>query len=74
MKFKIGDKVRITPNAAWCGLVGETCVVSEVQNFNSKFACRVKHISSNWDCVMLEGEIEKLSTKGQQLLFSFMEK
>jgi len=71
MKLKVGDKVRITKHAAWCGLVGEICEVSETGFLDSEFICRIRHKSS-WNCLMLENEIEKVSTKGKQLLFEFM--
>jgi hypothetical protein len=73
MKLKIGDKVRITKYAEWCGLVGEVCIVCRIEDLDSQFICRIQHTSSNWDCLMFEKEIEKVAHKNQQLLFSFME-
>ena len=69
--FKVGDKVRITKHAAWCSLVGDICIVSKMEPPDSEFICRIKH-KSNWDCLMFEKEIEKISEKGKQLEFSFM--
>jgi hypothetical protein len=68
MNLKVGDKVRITKHAAWCGLVGETCVVSNIESPDSEFICRIKH-KSNWDCLMFEKEIEKYIVGEQLLLF-----
>jgi hypothetical protein len=72
MNFRIGDKVRITTFGAWSGLEGKICIVSELRDFDSEYACRVKCIGTHWECLMLEREIEKVVIKGQQLLFSFM--
>ncbi len=72
IEFKIGDKVRITKHAAWTNLVGEICEVSKIEPLNTSFICRIKH-KSNWDCLMLEKEIEKMPEKGKQLTFAFME-
>ena len=72
MKLKVGDKVRLTKQAAWSEHVGEVCVVTKLLDFDSEFICRVKYPSSGWECLMLPGEIEKVSEKGRQLEFAFM--
>ena len=76
MKLKIGDKVRIKDIfqvAKRVGKVHEVCQVAEDWDYESEFICRVREIDGFWSCLMFEQEIEKVVTKGQQLLFSFME-
>lgn len=68
MKYNIGDKVRITVQGTWTKLVGEVCEVYQLTDSDSEFACRVRHLPTNWDCLMLDCEIEIISTRGQQLL------
>ena len=74
MGFKIGDKVRLI-NYFETGLNGSIGFISEVRKPGICFPYRVDFRSSLphsfWLPVRAD-EIEKVSTKGQQLLFSFM--
>ena len=72
MQFKVGDKVRLTKQAAWSEHVGDVCVVTKLLDFDSDFICRIKHPPSGWECLMFPKEIEKVSEKGRQLEFAFM--
>ena len=73
MKFKVGDKVRIVKSKTFPDLIGNIYEVTVVEPPFSLFACRVKSLQGGgWNCLMFEKEIEKVVTKGQQLLFSFM--
>jgi len=76
MELKIGDKIRIKDNFPGIrrrGTVCEVCEVKESWDYESRFTCRVREIGGLWSCLVLEQEIEKVTTKGQQLVFSFME-
>lgn len=80
MKFKIGDEVRVTafPDSS---LVGSKCRIIYVDTISTytKYPYRVKGIRSSgqnkgrtFDLPMMERELAKEITKGQQLLFPFM--
>ena len=66
MKFKIGDKVRLTKQAAWSEHVGRVCVVVGLLDFDCEFICRVKYPPCGWECLMFRKEIEKVTEKGLQ--------
>lgn len=72
MKFKVGDKVKLVGNVFWVEryYTNKIGTVTEVV-INSSFPYIV-----SVDTVKIpvnECEMEKVNTKGQQLLFSFME-
>lgn len=72
MMFKVGDRVRIT-EFSHKNKVGKVGVVIETyfSEFpKSKYPYRIK--VGNWDCPMMEGELELALKKGEQLSFSFM--
>ncbi len=78
MKLKIGDKIRIRDTFPETGRGGKIYEVSQTAaewDYNSVFICRVQEIDTPfpWSCLMFEYEIEKIVTKGPQLLFPFME-
>ena len=72
MKFKVGDKVKITdkfPNSYYVGLLCEICQV----RIDSIFSYEVRRIDDKgWKCLVKFDEIEKVAIKGEQLLFEFM--
>ncbi len=70
--YKIGDKVKIVKSDDFSDLVGKVCEVSELTNPSSSFACRIIYRPTSWNSLMFAWEIEKVSEKGKQLLFSFM--
>lgn len=69
MQLKIGDKVKIIkfPKTSCIGYI---CEVTEL--YKEPWCCSVENIKTGWECIMYSHEIEKVATKGQQLLFSFM--
>lgn len=70
--FRVGDKVKIVK---WSEptMVGEICEVSETHQPGSVFVCRVRALNIEfWNCLVYASEIEKLPTKGEQLLLDFM--
>lgn len=71
MELKVGDKVRIVkfPEKSCIGMV---CEVISIEQDGFNYCCRIKEVSTRWSCLMLPDEIEKVNTKNQQLLFSFM--
>lgn len=71
MKLKVGDKVRIIKFPELTNMIGKICEVIEIPIYSPDYACRVK--SRGWECLMYEQEIEKVSEKGKQLEFAFME-
>ena len=73
MKYKVVDKVRIIKSFDFPDMVGRVYKVGEVQPLNSIFACRVIDEKTGWSPLMYGKEIEKMPTKGQQLLFEFMD-
>lgn len=73
MKFKVGDKVRIVkfPDT---DVVGREAIIISVYCDSDLYPYRIEDfLNSSWGCLVLANEIEKVTTKGQQLLFSFME-
>ena len=73
MNLKIGDRVKINNKFPNPPDVGRICIVTEIEPVYSIFACQVREEGGCWDCPVYGYEIEDVSTKGQQLLFSFME-
>lgn len=72
MMFKIGDKVKVVKSEDFPDMVGKICKVLTVQPSNSLFACRIIESKGDFSPLMYDYEIEKVSAKGEQLLFSFM--
>lgn len=72
MELKVGDKVRIVkfPEKSCVGMVCEVISIEHEGGFD--YCCRIKQMSTHWNCLMFVDEIELLSRKGEQLLFSFM--
>ena len=73
MELKVGDKVKIVKSTDYPDLVGKVCEVSMITKSSSSFACRIRHIPTNFYSLMFAWEIEKLPEKGKQLVFAFME-
>ena len=72
MKFKVGDKVKIINKVWWIDryFTNEIGIITNIDG-NSDFQYT---ISIDAYKVAVHGrEIEKIPTKGQQLVFSFME-
>ena len=82
MKFKMGDKVKILPSATGVGVdetdVGKGGVISSVSMSGSSAlvymdgVCSGRGLKCRWS--VNTNMIKLLPTKGQQLLFSFMDK
>lgn len=70
MRFKVGDKVQIVKSPGDCWDRKGLCEVIATCE-DSGFVCRIKEISTSWNCLMFADEIEKVSIKGQQLVFDF---
>ena len=66
MGYKVGDKVRIVkfPDKEHVGMI---CEVLRISSPDSAFCCRVKG-RTGFNCLMFSNEIEKVITKGQQLM------
>ncbi len=73
LKFKIGDTVKINTKFPSPKDVGKVCVVIRTREPTFTFEYDVKEKMSYWYCPVNETEIEKLSEKGKQLLFPFMD-
>jgi len=82
--LKVGDKVKVFYNSNGSGIVKQAMnkigIVKSVHNPDSSECPGMVYVEfgeiifSTVSCVgFFKGEIEKVSTKGQQLLFSFME-
>lgn len=73
MEFKVGDKIKfvgISPTR-WIGRVG---IIDEVREHGREFPYSIKFNGDRFGGYpVLMREIEKISEKGRQLLFSFME-
>lgn len=77
MVFKIGDKVKIVKSDDFSDIIGRLCEVTAIMPKSSLFACRVTGGTPSspiypYEVLMFDWEIERVVTKGQQLLFSFM--
>ena len=75
MEYKIGDKIRIIKNPDdW--IRGSEGVITEVRHPNREYHYRVwlcsKETKRSFYYPVRDDEIEKLSEKGKQLEFSFM--
>lgn len=71
MSFKVGDKIKfvgVMPKR-WIGKIG---VIYEVREHGRDFPYNIRLDSGQYYPV-LAWEIEKITPKGQQLLFEFME-
>lgn len=78
MKYKVGDKVKIVKSDDFSDIIGQLCEVEAVMSETSSFVCRVtggtlSNPTYPYSMLMFAWEIEKVITKNQQLLFSFME-
>ena len=78
MQFKIGDKVKVVYNSNGSDIVKRAMnKIGTVHNLKSLRLIYVKFdekILSDLFCIgFYKDEIEKVSEKGKQLLFSFME-
>lgn len=77
MKYVVGDKVKVIYNSNGSGIV--TRAMNKIGVVESTYDTMVnvefnEKILSNISIISLyKNEIEKIFTKGQQLLFSFME-
>ena len=76
MKFKMGDKIKIVSNVWWVdryytNKVGTVVEVNRSAGF--PYSVSISNESETVNIPVDECEIEKVATKGQQLLFSFME-
>jgi len=70
MKFKLGDKVKIidSPDGCWNGKI---CKIIKAYSHRTStdYAYRVQEVSNtNWNCPMMEKELESVLRKGEQLL------
>ncbi len=72
MKYKVGDKVKTVSNIWWRGKHYTNKVGTVIYVDSSRSFCYIIDMGAIVIPVD-EYEIEKVFTKGQQLLFSFME-
>lgn len=73
MKFKIGDKIKVVGNVFWVDkyYTGRIGVITKVEAgvvYSFPYIIRIEAVT----IPVYEHEIEKVSVKGEQLLFEFM--
>lgn len=74
-KFKIGDKVLISNcegDPCYNGLVGTVIDIGRIKRIGGRWDYLCK-FENNYDYPFGPPEMTKICTKGQQLLFSFIE-
>lgn len=70
MKYKIGDKVRLTNTWGVPAVKGGICTIIA---FGTEFPYRIRlDIDTTWECLVYDSEIEAFILIGQQLTFDFM--
>lgn len=72
LELKVGDRVKIIKPLEFDVPLDWTYKVITITPKYSRFACRIES-KTGWQCLMYNNEVEKISEKGKQLLFAFMD-